>query len=91
MVRKLAFALIMASGAWAISGGLVAEAQAQQRAWCEENCRLMCRLTLRPGATPAQCYAYINCAQFKGRPCASEATVRQRSQAYCKQKGTCAK
>lgn len=91
MIYKQVRMVLVVAGAFFVCLGFAANAQAQQRQWCEENCRLMCRLTLKSGYTAAQCYSYINCAQFKGRPCASEAVVRERSRKYCQEKGTCAR
>lgn len=70
----------------AVTAGLLAsliamaEAQTNEKGWCEANCRRFCDLTSRD---PAACYVRVPCSDFRGKQCASEARVSARARIYC--------
>jgi hypothetical protein len=57
-------------------------ASAQGGAWCEANCKDLCRKIYgRAGAS--ECFATIPCANYAGRKCAPADVVQSRYVVYC--------
>lgn len=79
MIHKLALAIAIASSAL-LGATFVAQAQTKKGAWCEENCRQLCRLTFRDLEA---CAKWNKCASYRGKECASDARVKARARSYC--------
>lgn len=86
MIRTFMLAVVMGSAAWLGLTFTTRDVQAQSSAWCEENCRQLCRLTTR---NPEACYVRIPCANYRGKQCAPDVRVKARARTYCTQYPGC--
>jgi hypothetical protein len=53
-----------------------------QGAWCEANCKALCR-KIYGSAGAIQCFAQIPCSDYVGRTCAPDKVVEARYIVYC--------
>ena len=60
----------------------------QANAWCDKDCRDLCRLTAGCGwkGTTASCITNFQCSQYKGQSC-EPARVKARARQYNKAAG----